>query len=81
MTDIEFDENGWAAIHHCMSAEKELLKSIESYVTINAEYLELETRDELQMTPLLLAVRFSKKKSVDKLISLGKSFPFLSNIE
>lgn len=72
MADIEFDETGWAAIHHCMSAEKELLKSIESYINMNADFLEVETRDEFQMTPLLLAVKFGKKKSVDKLISLGE---------
>ena len=70
--DIEFDDNGWAAIHHAIAAEKELLMSIEKYVASNEEYLEVETKDELQRTPLLLAVERNKLKSVEKLIELGR---------
>nr|CAB3221648.1 ankyrin and armadillo repeat-containing protein-like [Phallusia mammillata] len=71
MSDIEYDEDGWTAIHHCVAAEKELLMSIEKFVTTNEEYLEVETKDSFQRTPFLLAVERNKTKSVEKLIDLG----------
>ena len=70
--EIEFDDSGWTAIHHCIAAEKELLMSIEKNVASNEEYLEVATKDEFEYTPLLLAVKKNKFKSVEKLISLGK---------
>nr|XP_009858879.1 ankyrin and armadillo repeat-containing protein-like [Ciona intestinalis]XP_026690678.1 ankyrin and armadillo repeat-containing protein-like [Ciona intestinalis] len=71
MTDIEFDDEGWSAIHHCVAAEKELLMSIEKFVTSNEEFLECETKDRFHRTPLLLAVAKDKTKSVEKLLELG----------
>ena len=72
MTDIEFDEDGWSAVHHCVAAEKELLMSIEKFVMTNEEYLECETKDKYQRTPFLLAVERNKTKSMEKLIELGR---------
>ena len=69
--DIEFDDDGWTAIHHCVAADRELLMSIEKYVTANEGYLEVETKDKFMRTPLLLAVEKNKTKSVEKLIQLG----------
>ena len=74
MSDIEFDEDGFSLIHHCVAAEKELLMSIEKYIVGNSDYLECETKDSLSRTPLLLAVERNKPKSVDKLLELGKYF-------
>ena len=71
--DIEYDDDGWTAIHHCVAAETELLISIEKYITSNEEYLEVETKDEFQRTPLLLAVEKNKSKSVKKLIEYGRA--------
>lgn len=69
--DIEVDEDGWAAIHHCVAAEKELLMSIEKFINMNADTLEFETQDRDRRTPLLLATHCNKKKSVEKLLDLG----------
>ncbi|XP_076820559.1 uncharacterized protein LOC143465919 [Clavelina lepadiformis] len=78
--DIEFDDDGWTAIHHCVAADRELLMSIEKYVTTNEEYLEVETKDKFMRTPLLLAVEKNKTKSVEKLIQLGARVNAIDNL-
>ena len=71
--EIEYDDMGWTAIHHCVAAETELLMSIEKYINMNDEFLEVETKDDFQRTPFLLAVEKNKLKSVKKLLDFGKS--------
>jgi len=70
--EIEYDDEGWTAIHHCVAAETELLMSIEKFINSNEEYIEVETKNDLQQTPLLLAVERNKLKSVKKLLEFGK---------
>lgn len=70
--DVDFDDDGWTVMHHCIAAEKELLMSIEKYVSLNEEFLEVETKYDFQYTPLLMAAEKNKLKSVQTLISLGK---------
>ncbi|XP_077975977.1 uncharacterized protein LOC144431964 [Styela clava] len=77
--EIEVDDTGWAAIHHCVAAEKELLMSIEKFVTMNPDNLEVETKDAFRRTPLLLAVHCNKKRSVEKLLDLGANIKAIDN--
>mgnify|MGYP002260044326 CR=1 FL=1 len=49
----EFDENGWAHVHH--AAFNGYHKSLSRFVKSGEDQLELETKDGRQMTPLLLA--------------------------
>ena len=69
--EIDFDDMGWTAIHHCVAAETELLMSIEKFISSNDEYLEVETQDDDQLTPLLLAVERNKARSVKMLLDFG----------
>ncbi len=63
------DENGWAHIHH--AAFRGFVKSVEKFVNANEEQLEIETGDDLQATPLLLAVMSGQIETVKCLVDLG----------
>lgn len=49
----EFDENGWAHVHH--AAYNGYHKSVKRFIKSREDQLELETQDGQQLTPLLLA--------------------------
>ena len=49
----EFDENGWAHVHH--AAYNGYYKSVSRFIKSREDQLELETQDGQQLTPFLLA--------------------------
>lgn len=49
----EFDENGWAHVHH--AASNGYYKSVSRFIKSREDQLELETQDGQQLTPFLLA--------------------------
>ena len=51
----EFDDNGWAVIHHMVAAEKPLLNQVRIFCDADKNLLDLQTRDQYKYTPLLLA--------------------------
>ena len=55
----EFDDNGWAVIHHMVAADKPLLNQVRIFCDADKNLLDLQTRDQYKYTPLLLA-RFKK---------------------
>lgn len=65
----QLDDNGWAHIHH--AAFRGFVKSVEKFVNANEEQLEIETGDDLQATPLLLAVMSGQLETVKCLVDLG----------
>lgn len=65
----ELDENGWGHIHH--AAFRGFIKSVERFIAADPLQLELETGDNLQSTPFLLAVTSGNKESVKCLLELG----------
>lgn len=50
----EFDDNGWAVIHHMVAAEKPLLNQVRIFCDADKNLLDLQTRDQYKYTPLLL---------------------------
>ena len=67
----EFDNNGWAHIHH--AAFNGYHKSVLRFVKTKPERLEVLTQDEQQITPLLAACISGKKETVETLMELGAS--------
>lgn len=65
----EFDENGWAHIHH--AAFNGYHKSVARFVKGRDDQLELLTEDGKQTTPLLLACTSGNIETVQVLIELG----------
>ena len=65
----EFDENGWAHIHH--AAFNGYHKSVARFVKGRDDQLDLLTEDGKQTTPLLLACIGGKIETVKILINLG----------
>ncbi|KAM4723009.1 uncharacterized protein WCC33_009210 [Rhinophrynus dorsalis] len=73
----EFDENGWAPIHH--AAYRNHVTLVERLLeSSRAEKLELVTGDSLQNTPLLLAVSSGSKQMVNLLLNLGADITFVN---
>ncbi|XP_071174964.1 ankyrin and armadillo repeat-containing protein-like [Mytilus edulis] len=65
----EFESNGWAAIHN--AAHRGFLKSIDFFLSEDQEFIELETRDELHMTPFLCSIDGNKIEAVEHLMKAG----------
>ena len=65
----EFDENGWAHIHH--AAYNGYHKSVARFVKGREDQLELVTGDGKQSTPLLLSCTSGNIDTVQVLIELG----------
>jgi len=68
---MEFDDNGWAVIHHMVAADKPLLNQVRIFCDADKNLLSLQTRDQFKYTPLLLACHSGKADSVRCLIELG----------
>ena len=62
----EFDENGWAHVHH--AAYNGYYKSVSRFVKSREDQLELETQDGQQLTPLLLACMNGHVETVQLLV-------------
>lgn len=62
----EFDDNGWAHVHH--AAYNGYYKSVNRFITSREDQLELETQDGQQMTPLLLACMNGHVETVQLLV-------------
>lgn len=65
----EFDGAGWAQIHH--AAQRGFTKSINFFLSDDISLLELETTDELHLTPFLCAVDGGKEDSIKLLMDHG----------
>lgn len=65
----EFDEHGWAHIHH--ASYRGYVKSIDKFFQADKTQLEYETSDSLHLTPLLVAVLGGRPDAVDALVKLG----------
>ncbi|XP_031564249.1 ankyrin and armadillo repeat-containing protein-like [Actinia tenebrosa] len=65
----EFDENGWAHIHH--AAFNGYHKSVSRFVKSKDDQLELETQDGQQSTPFLLSCTSGVLDTVQLLVELG----------
>ena len=57
---MEFDDNGWAVIHHMVAADKPLLNQVRIFCDADKNLLGLQTRDQFKYTPLLLACHSGK---------------------
>jgi ankyrin repeat protein len=64
----EFDENGWAHIHH--AAFNGYHKSVSRFVKSKDDQLELETQDGQQSTPFLLSCTSGVLETVQLLVEL-----------
>ena len=62
----EFDENGWAHVHH--AAYNGYYKSVNRFIKSREDQLELETQDGQQLTPLLLACMNGHVETVQLLV-------------
>ena len=62
----EFDENGWAHVHH--AAYNGYYKSVSRFIKSQEDQLELETQDGQQLTPLLLACMNGHVETVQLLV-------------
>ena len=62
----EFDENGWAHVHH--AAYNGYYKSVSRFIKSREDQLELETQDGQQLTPLLLACMNGHLETVQLLV-------------
>ncbi|KAK3702153.1 hypothetical protein QZH41_008212 [Actinostola sp. cb2023] len=67
----DFDENGWAHIHH--AAHNGYHKSVSRFVKSKEDQLELETHDDQQSTPFLLSCTSGALETVQLLVELGAS--------
>ncbi|CAH1779553.1 unnamed protein product [Owenia fusiformis] len=65
----DLDENGWAHVHH--ASHRGFIKSIERFVKASEDQLELETGDDLHMTPFMLSVASGNLETVKCLLNLG----------
>lgn len=65
----EFEANGWAAIHN--AAHRGFLKSIDFFLTEDRAFIELETRDELHMTPFLCSIDGNRIDATEHLMKAG----------
>lgn len=65
----EFDENGWAHIHH--AAFNGYYKSVSRFVKSKEDQLELETKDGQESTPFLLSCTSGALETVQLLVDLG----------
>ena len=65
----EFDNNGWAHIHH--AAFNGYQKSVLRFIKAKPDRLEILTQDDQDLTPLLIACISGQKDTVDTLIELG----------
>eukprot|EP00794_Sanderia_malayensis_P019265 gene19265-21194_t len=65
----EFDNNGWAHIHH--AAYNGYQKSVQRFVKTKPERLEILTQDDQQLTPFLAACKSGKLETIEVLIDLG----------
>lgn len=65
----EFDNNGWAHIHH--AAFNGYQKSVLRFVNTKPDRLEILTDDEQDLTPLLVACISGQQESVETLLELG----------
>ncbi|XP_033754568.1 ankyrin and armadillo repeat-containing protein-like [Pecten maximus] len=72
----EFDAAGWAQIHH--AAQRGFTKSITFFLSDDASLMELETTDELHLTPFLCAVDGGKEDSIKLLMEQGANVEALS---
>ena len=64
-----FDENGWGRIHYAAyHGQHRILQAI---VAKNPKLVDVQTEDETNCTPLMLAVAAGHVKAVDKLIKMG----------
>lgn len=73
----EFDNNGWAHIHH--AAFNGYQKSVIRFVTTKPDRLEILTQDEQDLTPLLIACISGQKETVETLIELGANLNALDS--
>ena len=60
---MEFDDNGWAVVHHMVAADKPLLNQVRIFCDADKNLLSLQTRDQFKYTPLLLACHHGKVSS------------------
>lgn len=65
----EFDNNGWAHIHH--AAFNGYQKSVLRFINTKPDRLEILTQDDQGLTPLLIACISGQRETVDTLIELG----------
>ncbi|EDO46402.1 predicted protein [Nematostella vectensis] len=65
----EFDENGWAHIHH--ASFNGYHKSVSRFIKNKEDQLELETQDGTSCTPFLLACKSGVLETVQLLVELG----------
>lgn len=65
----EFEANGWAAIHN--AAHRGFLKSVDFFLSEDHAFIELETRDELKLTPFLCAISGNRIDAVEHLMKAG----------
>uniref|UniRef100_H3AXJ0 Uncharacterized protein n=1 Tax=Latimeria chalumnae TaxID=7897 RepID=H3AXJ0_LATCH len=71
------DNNGWVAIHH--AALRNYAKSVEQFLENSGmEELEIETKDGLRNTPLLLAVLSASQQTVELLVNLGANITVIN---
>lgn len=73
----DFDEHGWAHIHH--AADRGFPKSLERFVHADPDQLELQTNDSLGSTPFLIAVASGIVDSINCLINLGARINAINN--
>ncbi|KAL8593019.1 hypothetical protein ACOMHN_017949 [Nucella lapillus] len=71
------DEAGWSHIHHC--ALRGYTKSLERFVDNDPDCLKLETQDDFQSTPFLLAITSGLQDSVQCLVNLGAKVDVVSS--
>ncbi|KAJ8303491.1 hypothetical protein KUTeg_019887 [Tegillarca granosa] len=72
----EFDDTGWAQIHH--ASQRGFVKSISFFLQDDPDLLELETKDERQLTPFLCAVDGGKTDSIQHLMDAGGKIDAMS---
>lgn len=77
MEQGDFDENGWAHIHH--AANRGFPKSLERFVHADSNQLELQTNDNLGSTPFLIAVASGNLESINCLMTLGAKVNYINN--
>lgn len=65
----EFEANGWAAIHN--AAHRGFLKSVDFFLSEDQSFVELETRDDLKLTPFLCAITGNRIDAVEHLMKAG----------